>query len=159
MSIKPDHMDNIASGVKNHEYRGYLLPEKINRIWFYTTLPVQKIAYVARISPGKVPGEVPNDGGVGNADFNEGKKKSKYGYEIIKLWKLKQAISLEKAISEGFLKGTPQKYCWVPVSFLEQHPLDEQVRLISNTSEHLSEEERKDGSLGNTVENGMEIKE
>ncbi|KAJ5318635.1 hypothetical protein N7476_005055 [Penicillium atrosanguineum] len=75
MSIKPEHMRNIASGAKNHEYRGYLLPSSVRRIWFYTTAPVKRLEYVARISAGKPPGTVPNDGGIGNADFNDGKKK------------------------------------------------------------------------------------
>lgn len=144
MSIKPEHMGNIASGAKNHEYRGYLLPQKVHRIWFYTTLPVKQIAYVARMSPGKIPGEVPEDGGIGNTEFNAGTKKSKYGYEIIKLWMLKHPISLEKAILEGFLKGAPQKYCWVPVSLLRRYPLDKHVQLISNTPELSAEEKKKD---------------
>ena len=154
MSIKPEHMSNIASGAKNHEYRGYLLPRKIHRIWFYTTLPIKQITHVARISPGKIPGEVPEDGGIGNTDFNAGRKESKYGYEIIKLWLLKQPISLEKAILEGFLKGPPQKYCWVPLSLLRRYPLDEQIQLISNTSEELSAEEgiKEEDTLENKLE-------
>ncbi|KAJ5861362.1 uncharacterized protein N7529_008672 [Penicillium soppii] len=153
MSIKPEHMRNIASGAKNHEYRGYLLPQKVHRIWFYTTLPVKQIAYVAHVSRGKIPGEVPENGGIGNTDFNEGRKKSKYGYEIIKLWMLKQPISLKKAILEGFLKGAPQKYCWVPVSLLRSYPLDEQVQLISNTPEELSVEGKKEASVKIRLEN------
>ena len=135
MSIKPEHMRNIASGVKNHEYRGYLLPSSVRRIWFYTTAPVKQIEYVARISPGKVPGQVPEDGGIGNADFNAGRKQSKYGYEILQLWRLRQPISLEQAIATGSLKGAPQKYCWVPDSLLQSYPLDQQDQLVFNWSE------------------------
>lgn len=40
MSIKPEHMHNIATGVKNHEYRRYLLPSSVRRIWFYKSSPV-----------------------------------------------------------------------------------------------------------------------
>lgn len=141
MSIKPEHMSNIASGAKNHEYRRYLLPQKIHRIWFYITHPIKQIAYVARISPGKIPGEVPEDGRIGNADFSAGRKTSKYSYEMTKLWLLKQPISLEKAILEGFLKGPPQKYCWVPLSLLRRYPLDELIQVISNTPEKLLTEE------------------
>ncbi|KAJ5549683.1 hypothetical protein N7535_002380 [Penicillium sp. DV-2018c] len=154
MSIKPEHMSNIASGAKNHEYRGYLLPRRIHRIWFYTTHPIKQIAYVARISPGKIPGEVPEAGGIGNTDFNAGRKKSKYGYKIIKLWLLTQPISLKNAILEGFLKGPPQKYCWVPLSLLRRYPLDEQIQLISNTSEELPAEEgmKEEDTLENRLE-------
>ncbi|KAJ5274496.1 hypothetical protein N7497_005101 [Penicillium chrysogenum] len=133
MSIKPEHMQNIASGSKNHEYRGYLLPSSIKHIWFYTTSPIQRIEYVARISPGKIPGQVPDDGGIGNAEFNAGLKESKYGYEILALWRLKMPVSLEKALAEGFLKGAPQKYCWVSLDFLGRFPLDGQDLLFSKT--------------------------
>jgi hypothetical protein len=143
MSIKPEHMSNIASGAKNHEYRDYLLPSKVCRIWFYTTAPVKRLEYVARISAGKTPGEVPNDGGIGNADFNAGRKKSKYGYEIIELWMLKEPISLEQAISTNILKGAPQKYCWVPVSLIKSRLLDKQHQLISKTSDRVVERRKE----------------
>jgi predicted transcriptional regulator len=135
MSIKPEHMSNIVSGTKNHEYRSYLLPSDVSRIWFYTTTPIKRIEHVAFISRGKVPGQVPEDGGIGNADFNAGMKKSNYGYEILKLWKLEQPVSLEQAIMFGFFKGAPRKYCWVPLSVLVGYPLDQQPVLFDRPRE------------------------
>ncbi|KAJ5296013.1 hypothetical protein PENANT_c001G03570 [Penicillium antarcticum] len=135
MSIKPEHMSNIASGTKNHEYRSYLLPSDVRRIWFYTTKPIQRVEHVAYISQGKVPGQVPEDGGIGNAEFNAGMKKSNYAYEILKLWKLEQSVSLEHGIKLGFFKGAPQKYCWVPLSVLEAYPLLQQPVLFDRPRE------------------------
>ncbi|KAF4759750.1 hypothetical protein N7455_003396 [Penicillium solitum] len=135
MSIKPEHVQNIASGSKNHEYRSYLLPSSIQHIWFYTTSPIKRIEYVARISPGKVPGEVPDDGGIGNAKFNAGLSESKFGYEILTLWRLKTPVSLEEALVEGFLKGAPQKYCWVSLDFLRRFLLDGQDLLFSRAAD------------------------
>ncbi|EDN07047.1 hypothetical protein I7I51_03690 [Histoplasma capsulatum] len=146
MSIKPEHIDNIATRAKNHEYRRYLLPSSVRRIWFYTTRPVSRIEYVAHISRGKVPGEVPEDGGIGNADFNAGKKISKYAYEILDLWRLKQPISLKLAISRGLLKGPPQKYCWVPLSLLDNCPMDAQDHIIARAPQELSVEKAMKGS-------------
>ncbi|KAJ5894529.1 hypothetical protein N7495_006220 [Penicillium taxi] len=137
MSIKPEHMKNIASGAKNHEYRGYLLPSKVHRIWFYTTAPVKRLEYVARISAGKTPGKVPENGGIGNVDFNAGLKESKFGYEIIELWSLKNPISLQQAISTKILKGPPQKYCWVPASLIRSLPLNTQHQIISKRNEQV----------------------
>lgn len=130
MSIKPEHMANIASGAKNHEYRRYLLPSSICYIWFYTTAPISAIQYVAHISYGKAPGEVPEDGGLGNADFNAGKKQSKFGYEILALWKLEQPITLRLAISRGFIKGPPQKYAFVSKQVCGEWELEKQTRVI-----------------------------
>lgn len=61
-------------------------------------MPISAIQYVARISRGKAPGGVPEDGGLGNADFNAGKKQSNFGYEILALWKLEQPLTLREAI-------------------------------------------------------------
>ena len=130
MSIKPEHMSNIASGAKNHEYRRYLLPSAVTHIWFYTSAPVSAVQYVARISHGKAPGEVPEDGGLGNADFNAGKKESKFGYEILALWKLGQPITLRRAIERGFLKGAPQKYTFVSKQMCAEWELGKQTRVI-----------------------------
>ncbi|KAB8070202.1 hypothetical protein BDV29DRAFT_160707 [Aspergillus leporis] len=116
MSIRPEHMNNIAAKSKNHEYRRYLLPSTVRHIWLYTTAPISRIEYVARVSHGKTPGEVPEDGGIGNADFNAGKKVSKYAYEILDLWRLNEPISLKHAIAKGFLKGPPQKSSFFKVS-------------------------------------------
>lgn len=40
MSIKPDHMSNIAAGRKNREFGKHVIPSSVHRIWFYTTVPV-----------------------------------------------------------------------------------------------------------------------
>lgn len=130
MSIRPEHMYNIATRMKNHEYRRYLLPPSVLYIWFYTTAPLSRIEYIARISHGKFPGEVPENGGIGNEEFNAGNKESNYGYEILDLWRIKEPISLQLAISEGYLKGAPQKYCWVSPTLLQSYPLSQQDHII-----------------------------
>lgn len=130
MSIKQEHMTHIANGTKNHEYRRYLLPSSVQYIWFYTNSPISAIQYVARISRGKAPGEVSEDGGLGNEDFNAGKKSSKFGYEILALWKLERPITLHQAKSRGFLKGPPQKYTYVPKQVCSEWELDTQIAIM-----------------------------
>lgn len=93
-------------------------------------MPISAIQYVARISRGKAPGEVPEDGGLGNADFNAGKKVSKFGYEILALWKLEEPITLRQAISRGFLKWPPQKYTFVSKQVCGEWELGKQTRVI-----------------------------
>ncbi|KAL4932401.1 uncharacterized protein BDV17DRAFT_254363 [Aspergillus undulatus] len=130
MSIKPEHITNIANRTKNHEYRRYLLPSTVQRIWFYTTAPLSRLEYVARVSRGKTRGEVPEDGGIGNKEFNAGLKISNYAYEILELWRLQEVITLKGVIKAGYLKGAPQKYSWVPVELLKTRPLERQVELF-----------------------------
>lgn len=130
MSIKPEHMANIATGVKNHEYRKYLLRASVRRIWFYTTHPHSRIEYVAQISPGRKPGEVPEDGGLGNDDFNAGKKVSKVGYAIEKLWKIVPAVSFAMARQCSSLKAPPQKYNYAPAALVDRCALDDLLLVL-----------------------------
>lgn len=74
--------------MRNYEYKKYLLPQTLQRVWFYAVVLVSAFPYVAQISHGKKPGEVPEDGGGGNKDFNDGLKKGKSGYEVQVPWKL-----------------------------------------------------------------------
>src|SRR5262245_31458970 len=99
ISIKPTHMANIASRKKTHEFRKYLIPSSVKRMWFYTTTPAQCVQYVAVISNGKKPGEISaEDISFGNDDFNSGEKESKYGYEILHLYELRSALSLQDLV-------------------------------------------------------------
>lgn len=131
MSIKPEHMNNIVSQVKNHEYRNYLLPSTVRCIWLYTSAPAQEIRYIATVGPGKRPGEVEEDGGLGNGDFNTGRMAAKFGYKILELRELQQPLSLSVIKSSGYLKGPPQKYCWAPQSIIAENSLDEQKLLFT----------------------------
>lgn len=80
---------------------------------------------MAEVGIGRQPGEVPDDGGLGNADFSAGKKVSKYDYEIQILWRLDPPISLAVAKKHGYLKAPPQKYNYAPKELLKLLPLDE----------------------------------
>jgi hypothetical protein len=157
MSIKPEHISNIASRLKNHEYRKYRLPSSVRHIWFYTSAPISSLQYIARISNAKTPGQVPEDGGIGNEDFNAGKKESNFGYEILALWKLEPPISLQQAKVMGYLKGPPQKYCWVPRAFIETFPLGEQNSVFTTGAEEAPAEKQKTilKYLGNSGSNGL----
>ncbi|KAI9765424.1 MAG: hypothetical protein M1840_007382 [Geoglossum simile] len=135
MSIKPEHISNIASRLKNHEYRKYRLPSSVRHIWFYTSAPISSLRYIAHISTAKIPGQVPEDGGLGNEDFNSGEKVSKFGYEILALWQLEEPITLQKAKVRGYLKGPPQKYCWVPQTVIEAFPLGKRSNVFTTGAE------------------------
>lgn len=133
MSIKPEHISNIASRHKTHEFRNYLLPASVQRIWFYTSAPNQRVQYVAEIGGGKTPGEIDAaDTGIGNDDFNKGLE-SKYGYEILHLYELVDPVvglSLAMLVEKGFAKGPPQKYQWVRPEMRAYLELDKQRKLF-----------------------------
>lgn len=130
ISIRPEHMADIAAGRKNHEYRKYLLPAAVQRVWFYTTAPISAVQYVVQVGGGRAPGQVLDDGVLGNADFNAGRKVSKFGYEIVRLWKLNAPLSLATARARRVLKQPPQKYQFAPRELVEAWPLGDMQALI-----------------------------
>ncbi|KAF4464931.1 hypothetical protein FALBO_8232 [Fusarium albosuccineum] len=75
LAIKPEHLANIISREKNHEYRKYRLKDGVVRLWLYETAGGggrASITHIARIpasirhEPGSVPIEPP---GIGNIDI------------------------------------------------------------------------------------------
>jgi hypothetical protein len=131
LSIHPIHMANIAARIKTHEFRKYLIPNSVNRMWFYTTAPAQRLQYIAVIGKGKEPGEIDaTDTGLGNEDFNTGRKVSGYGYEILELYEMENPLSLSELVDHGFIKGAPQKYQWISEEMLSSISLENQKKLF-----------------------------
>ncbi|KAK7397759.1 hypothetical protein QQX98_012873 [Neonectria punicea] len=118
IAIHPRHIANIVSRIKNHEFRKYLLPAEVRRLWIYETRPASSVKYVATISAGKRPGEIQDLSGLRNDEFDEGRleHRVKYAYEIHKLEALAAPISLSDLKRNGWLNGPPQKYCYVKPS-------------------------------------------
>ena len=115
ISIHLQHIRNIVNRTKNHEFRKYLIPPSVKRLWIYETSPASSIKYIATISHGKRPGEICDPTGLRNDEFDSGKLDAlaKYGYEILKLEELPRSYSLAELKKEGWLNGPPQKYCFV----------------------------------------------
>ncbi|KLU83268.1 hypothetical protein MAPG_02332 [Magnaporthiopsis poae ATCC 64411] len=115
LAILPEHLANIASQAKNHEYRNYRLADGVERLWLYETRgPGGKgraaITHIAAIPSDvrRTPGTVPEDPvGIGNAEFNAGLKKSKYGYPILELYELIQPVTLDEMKTKWQLGGAP----------------------------------------------------
>ncbi|PGH19867.1 hypothetical protein AJ80_03784 [Polytolypa hystricis UAMH7299] len=115
IAVHPEHVAKIILRVKNHEFRKYLLPPHIKRLWIYETSPASAIKYVATISPGKQPGEICDSSSLRNDEFDQGMLEhlAKYAYEIQKLEALPKIITLSDLKQNGWLNGPPQKYCYV----------------------------------------------
>jgi predicted transcriptional regulator len=118
ISIHPEHVSNIVSRVKDHEYRNYLIPSCVRRIWIYETRHTSAIKYVAQISSGKRPGEITNTKGLRNSEFNEGKIGG-YAYEILDLQATPYPWTLQELKAKGWLNGPPQKYCYAKASMID----------------------------------------
>ncbi|KAB8356528.1 hypothetical protein FH972_024111 [Carpinus fangiana] len=122
ISIYPIHVKAIVEGRKDHEYRKYSLPA--TRMWIYETAPISAIRYRAVISKGKRSGELQECHLriERNRLFNEGHGESAklYAHEILELHQLKQPLTLASMISRGWIKGAPQKYCWMAADMVAE---------------------------------------
>lgn len=111
LSIKPEFTKKIELGEKNYEFRKYIPKEEINILYVYETVPTCSLKYILTID--KII-EYPNkilEKGYGNEDFNNGLKKSKYAYHILKVEKIDNPIPLKELKSKfGFV--APQSYAY-----------------------------------------------
>ncbi|KAJ4128867.1 hypothetical protein NW768_007389 [Fusarium equiseti] len=114
LAIKHEHLANIISRKKNHEYRKYRLKDGVCRLWFYETADgggSSSITHIAVIPPDirHEPGEVPTEPyGEGNEDFNAGVKVSKFGYPILELYELVNPVTLNEMKAHWGFNGAPQ---------------------------------------------------
>ncbi|KAF5710898.1 hypothetical protein FMUND_9249 [Fusarium mundagurra] len=119
LAIKPEHLANIASQEKNHEYRKYRLKDGVSRLWLYETAGGggrSSITHIAVIPPNtrREPGSVPTEPfGIGNEDFNAGRKESKYGYPILELYKLVNPVTLKQMKTRWGMGGAPMGWQYV----------------------------------------------
>ncbi|KAJ3475490.1 hypothetical protein NLG97_g9440 [Lecanicillium saksenae] len=136
MAIQPAHLQNIASRKKNHEYRKYRLQDGVERLWFYETKGTRHepgqaaITHIAIIPSNerRTPGTVPEEPhGIGNADFNAGLKKSKYGYPVLQLYRLVKPVKLEEMKSSWGLSA-PMGWSYVRKNLWEDRWGEEKGR-------------------------------
>ncbi|KAJ0163210.1 hypothetical protein CTA2_3343 [Colletotrichum tanaceti] len=114
LAIKPVHLANIITRQKNHEYRKYRLRDEVTRLWLYETREGgqgrSSITHIAVIpaSVRRTPGTVPAEPfGIGNDDFNAGRKQSKYGYPMLELYELVQPVTVAELKSRWGMGGAP----------------------------------------------------
>jgi hypothetical protein len=129
-------MKRIISGEKNYEFRRYLLPNSVKRVWFFTKSPVYRITHVCEIesaihrpvrystipTPRNNPFPLPLDG-YGNLDFNEGELPSMAGvdfaYFIKSVYRLNNSITVSELKRRYMLPGVPKGPVFVPERVLE----------------------------------------
>lgn len=114
VSLHPEHIARIVDRTKNHEFRAWKIPQEVSRIWVYITRPESELRYMCLFSEPKTPGEIEDEKGIGNLEFNQGKKAAKFAYEILQVYELNNPVSLEEMKKKGWVAGAPQKYTYIP---------------------------------------------
>lgn len=114
VSLHPEHISRIVDRTKNHEFRAWKIPQQVSRIWIYITRPESQLRYMCLFGEPKTPGEIEDENGIGNVDFNQGKKAAKFAYEILQVYELNNPVSLDEMKKKGWVAGAPQKYTYIP---------------------------------------------
>src|SRR6202453_2151558 len=93
--IKPKFVSLILNKTKNHEFRKYHLDDSVKRLWLFEN----GIRITTVLSAGKAleVGKVKEHGGIGNKEFNEGLKESKFAYPIYGVHKIRDTITTKIA--------------------------------------------------------------
>ena len=76
----------------------------------------------------KTPGQVQDPTGVGNDDFDNGLKKSEFGYPVLGLYKLKEPLKADGMRSYGI--SPPQGLVYATKELVEGVPIGEMERLF-----------------------------
>ncbi|KAM0275127.1 hypothetical protein ACHAQH_007531 [Verticillium albo-atrum] len=108
-----DEFDELGDSYPVEDEDDYRIPNIVTRMWIYVTAPVSMLKYMAVISNHKQPGEI-EETGVGNAEFNAGKKQNSFAYELQDVYELNNPVSLAEMKEHGWVAGPPQKYNYVP---------------------------------------------
>ena len=111
LSIKPKFAKLISTREKTYEFRKYKPKEPVTKIWFYIINPVAVLKYIAEVrEPIEYPTQIPENG-IGNADFNNGLKVSKFAYSILHLDELTEGIPLN-VLKSQFNFNPPQGFVY-----------------------------------------------
>ncbi|KAI0405091.1 hypothetical protein F4802DRAFT_564264 [Xylaria palmicola] len=135
VSLHPEHIARIVDRTKNHEFRVWKIPSEVSRIWVYITRPASQLKYMCLFSEPKSPGEIQDETGIGNIDFNQGKKTAKYAYEILQVYELNNPVPLDEMKRKGWVAGAPQKYTYIPPAVVGELTANLRCALFEESSE------------------------
>ncbi|KAI1275604.1 hypothetical protein F5Y07DRAFT_369798 [Xylaria sp. FL0933] len=152
VSLHPEHISRIVDRTKNHEFRVWKIPQQVSRIWVYITRPESELRYMCLFSEPKTPGEIEDEKGLGNVEFNQGKMAAKFAYEILQVYELNNPVSLDEMKRKGWVAGAPQKYTYIPPAVVGELTANLRCALFEDTCQS-----DKTGHTG--VSESQELKE
>src|ERR1700677_2944070 len=109
--IKPEFILVILNKTKNHEFHKYRLDDLVKRLWLFKN--GIGITTVLSVGTALEVGKVKEDGGLGNKEFNEGLKESKFAYLIYGAYKIRDTIT-NKIAKEVFNHTLPTSHFDAP---------------------------------------------
>ena len=117
MSIKPEFVARILSGQKEYEYRKTICKKTVDKIYIYSTVPVQKVVAEAEVeeilieSPTKLWELTHRESGIDKAFFDKyfENKEEAVAYKLTNV----KEYERPKQLHELGVKTAPQSYQYV----------------------------------------------
>ena len=121
LSIRPEQVSKIVDRTQNHDFRRQKIPYTVSRAWIYETAPTKMLQYMAVIGPAKRPGELEDEHGMGNAEFNSKNPNcGELAREILELYELADPLPWATIEANEWLNHPPKKPTFVRPAVLDQ---------------------------------------
>jgi hypothetical protein len=120
ISIHHTRVEGFVNRQRDHITRNWPIPSQVSRMWMYELAPVSTLKYMAVIGPAKLPGQIADESGEGNADFNASKSKRFYAFEVLEMYELADPLHLKQLVANEWLEKPPNKFNRVPPVVLDQ---------------------------------------
>lgn len=117
ISINPEHVENILSGIKKYEYRKVAAKDDISSIIIYETTPVKRVVAEAEIidvlmcGPEELWGLTKEGSGISKKFFDKYFKDKEVAYAY-KLGEIK-VFETPKTLSDFGIRTAPQSFVYV----------------------------------------------
>lgn len=117
ISINPEHVQNIISGVKKYEYRKIAAKQDISSIIIYETTPIRKIVAEAEIidvlelPPEELWNQTKNESGISKSFFDKyfNNRTVAYAYKLGRI----MVYDTPKTLLDYGIKAAPQSFVYV----------------------------------------------
>ncbi|KAL8393975.1 hypothetical protein RB595_003661 [Gaeumannomyces hyphopodioides] len=150
VTMHPSRVQEVVEGMRNHEFRATRLPRSVVRTWIYVGRPAQELRYMATLGPPRTIGQIDPNTGLGNAEFNEGKRMAggvaKFAYELVQVYELSNPVSLDRMRESGWTEGQDERsHKFLPPAVVGQLLANLRCALFDDGEQHLLEGDDGDG--------------
>ena len=117
LSINPEHVENIFSGIKQYEFRKRKCIQEVDKIIIYSSAPVMKVVGEAKVeavledTPSRVWSKTKSKSGISKSFF----QKYYDGRNTAFAFKLSDVVKYEhpKELSSYGIKAAPQSFVYI----------------------------------------------
>ncbi|KAL8284330.1 hypothetical protein RB597_001581 [Gaeumannomyces tritici] len=149
VTMHPSRVQEVVEGMRNHEFRATRFPRSVVRTWIYVGRPAQELRYMATLGPSRTMGQIDPNTGLGNAEFNEGKRMAggvaKFAYELVQVYELSNPVSLDRMRESGWTEGQDERsHRFLPPAVVGQLLANLRCALFDDGEQHLLEDDDVD---------------